>query len=114
MHLFGKFYWTILDQKHISPAINILAYHEIFKEGCKEKHPDVDPARCALVYTTVQKHMYMDKFWPTYAHNTTFNADKVYWSFNNGMEGAMHTEWLLKRVNDGLLIAGLMLHLMGV
>ena len=53
----------------------------------------------------------MDKMWLTHKHETKFNSERVFWSSNNGIKGAMLTESIIKRVNDGILVIGLLLHL---
>ena len=98
----------------MSLAINVLSNHYEFEKICYTKHPNIDPTRCALVYGTVMEHKNIDTLWQVQNELTPFNAKKVYWSFENGANGAAFFEKAVKTMCNSMLVVGIILHFLNI
>ena len=53
-----KEWWPnrFMNLQLVSPFLHFLSSHYPYQELCKNEHPDVDPKRCAHVYTYFKRH----------------------------------------------------------
>lgn len=88
----------------VSPLMHWVSTFYAFKDQCKRDHPDIDPSRCANVYTFAKKHHDFDR---------VMDWDRGYFDYTNEEWHKVPLIWL-RTYTRYFLHFGLLLYMLGI